>query len=223
MVVEEVLDRTADLQRGARAYTKRELYDRAAEYLEEAVTLLEPTLQAQLRDADAGGTSARLGAALADVYGMLGGVYRRLDRLEDALHYYSSGSVLEQDPALGLVNSYSLTNRHVIAFLLAPETEEPDRTAIEDARAIVRAQAEGPRRDDWWAWADVGILSVLLGDPAAAEQAYRMFSRLGARATDFDSAASVLDEIVLRAAGHNDAAVRCAKTMRELLAEMRPR
>ncbi|MDA0162227.1 hypothetical protein OM076_18285 [Solirubrobacter ginsenosidimutans] len=220
MSVEDALERAADLQRRAKAYSRREHYDRAVAFLTQAIDLLEPALEQQRAQTEASSTSL-VATALADTHGVLGGTHRRQGRLDEALREYSAGREIEQDPEFGIVNSYNLTNEQVIAFLLAPQPDEQQRAAAKAAYELVWAQANGPRRGDWWAWADVGVLSVLAGERDDAENAYRTFLRLGARPTDLESAQLVLDEIVSHAREHDPEVMRCAEATVALLGELR--
>lgn len=217
--VESLLEEVGNLHRRSRAYTQRERFPEAARYLEEAIALLEPELSAARERETESGVAPRLALSLADTYGRLGGVLRRMGDLGQARAAYRKGAELEGDPALQLVNSYCSTNALVLEFLLSGEGPEyADR--VRAARQTTLAQAEGPRREDWWAWAEVAILAVLLGDAEAATGAFERFSRAGARPADIDSVTPVLAEIAARAEKSPDVA-SSSRRMIDVLAGLR--
>ena len=170
------------------AKNRRDLrrYGKAVEILERAIELAKNNINnEELR--------SQMAQELADSYGLLGGVERRwasesdgeerkehLDksiRAYDAAYKYESGDY-------GVVNSYGMLNRLVSRLLLKPESlfaegvsgfgkdvePLPMREKLEEARRNIEAQLSRPRRDDYWAAADLALVNVLLEkqDPISA-------------------------------------------------------
>ena len=130
---------------------------------------------------------------LADHYGRLGGVYRRAGQLESALDSYIRGTELEQDWQLD--DSYNRTNAIILTLLVDPGRMPALIGEIEQAAELVRSQVDRTRRDQWWAWADLGVLSLLDGRQRDALWAYDHFAGTGARRGDYESTLTVLREL----------------------------
>jgi tetratricopeptide (TPR) repeat protein len=197
---EEVLRKVENHQSRAKAFTKRQDWKRAEAALLQAINELEDALNAGSEDDGSGGATHagtswnEIARALADSYGMLGGIYRRQGRLEEAINAYTTGSNVEQNERYDIINSYNLTNSLVLPVVVHPEHVEKNRSEIQRAADLVRGQVQGKRRDQWWAWADLGLLALLSDQPDVAKEAYAQFRRNGARASDFRSTIAVLKE-----------------------------
>jgi tetratricopeptide (TPR) repeat protein len=114
-------------------------------------------------------------AELADTYGMLGGLYRRLEELDKSIEMYKLGKDIEVE---GLLEStYNRVNYIVLTVLQNPESlaEESTLQLIGDTANIVQRQVDGTRYDQWWAWADLGQLYLLSGKNYEATKSYRNF------------------------------------------------
>lgn len=122
---------------------------------------------------------------LADLYGMLGGGLRRARRYEEAIAAYDDGYVHEQ--RIGKVPStYTRVQRLVNRILHRPEawSEEvavpalPEggslRAALSAAQATIRDQLRLSRSDSW-VWADLAIVSYLLGEDEDGRRALEQF------------------------------------------------
>lgn len=133
---------------------------------------------------------------LGDHYGRLGGVYRRAGQLESALDSYTRGTELERDWQLD--DSYNRTNKIILALLVDPGQMPALIGEIEQAAELVRSQVDRTRRDQWWAWADLGVLSLLDGRQRDALWAYDHFAGSGARRGDYESTLTVLRELRTR-------------------------
>jgi tetratricopeptide (TPR) repeat protein len=103
--------------------------------------------------------------------GTLGGIFRRWEKLDDALKAYAKGAEIERDPRYSLPQSYTSTQHAVLRCLVEPglivrAAQESDSGIHQDLtelyRRIVR-QMRGPRRGDVYAAADRAIVSLLLG------------------------------------------------------------
>lgn len=135
---------------------------------------------------------------LADCYGMKGGIYHRLAKKSDfeenirkAVNMYLEGLKYEDETG----DSYNLTNSIVTPILLDPANLEKQQKKIQEKLAIVQEQVLGKRKDQWWAWADLGLFKLLCNDKEGALDAYKQFKRVGARAQDYKSVVSVLSSL----------------------------
>lgn len=133
---------------------------------------------------------------LADCYGMMGGIYRRQAtyresraNLERSLEMYEKGMLYETD------DSYNLSNSVVISILIDPINLERELPKIQEGIMKIQDQVRGKRRDQWWAWADLGLLNLLMGNKRVALDAYEHFTQLGARTQDYESTISVLRQL----------------------------
>jgi tetratricopeptide (TPR) repeat protein len=137
---------------------------------------------------------------LTDHYGRLGGMYRRAGQLKPALDSYTRGAELETEWQLD--DTYNRTNKIIFALLLDPRSLPALIDEIEKTADLVRSQINRTRRDQWWAWADMGLLSLLAGRPRDARWAYDHFAATGARRGDYDSTMSVLRELEAALSAH---------------------
>jgi tetratricopeptide (TPR) repeat protein len=175
----------------ARRETTRGNLDEAIGQQEKVVELLERQLEGLETDSEAI-DDERVEAArrLADHCGRLGGIYRRAGRVEDAVRAYRQGMELEQRHRLD--DSYNRTNWIAVQVLDDPERLPALSADIEAAVSLIAAQVEGPRRDQWWAWADYGLVNLLGDRVPEARRAYDRFQRTGARRVDYESVLGVL-------------------------------
>jgi tetratricopeptide (TPR) repeat protein len=191
-------------------------WERAAGLQRTAVGLLDE----ELREVSAAaepypGEERETAHLLSDNWGRLGGILRRADRLSEAAEAYARGAEIEQRHALD--DSYNTTNAVVLQVLADPAQLPRWRPRIEAAVARVGAQVERTRRDQWWAWADLGVLSLLAGRPGEARRAYEGFRRTGARRTDYQSHLEVLHALEERL---RDAEPRIADGLRTTIAAL---
>jgi tetratricopeptide (TPR) repeat protein len=120
---------------------------------------------------------------LADCIGMLGGNYRRLNRLEDAQIQFDRGSRLEAEPAFGIMSSYNTVNAVTLPLECGMLSVADQTDELRRAVGTIERQVRGVRRPDRWAWADLGQCHVLLGDVERAIGCYRHALMLGDDAT----------------------------------------
>jgi hypothetical protein len=155
------------------------LYPRAETYLAQAIDLGRKNLeQTELR--------SQIASELADCYGLLGGIQRRWalespegeerdKHLRDSIRAYDEGWLFESG-GYGIVNSYGMVNRLISRLLVSPraltggEVELGEdikpldvRTELENASKVIQQQLAKPRRDDYWATADLALVHALLG------------------------------------------------------------
>lgn len=178
--------------------TQQAQYDPALRFLRQAIDRLVALLaEIEARTEPPSETlrqsQSRVAHQLADCYGRQGGILRRQERWDEAIASYEAGCQLEQNPKYEIVDSYNLTNSLVLALLAHPERFAELQPSLENARRVVEAQVRNPpRRSQWWAWADLGLLSLLSGQPEAARGAYQNVERNGAQKAHFDSIVGLL-------------------------------
>jgi hypothetical protein len=95
----------------------------------------------------------------------------------------------------GIVDSYNLTN-WIVLRILSGEVEVAELSGdVANGVRVIEEQVGGTRRDQWWAWADLGLVSLLAGDYDRAQRAYERFRSAGARAQDYHSTLAVLTQL----------------------------
>jgi len=186
--------------------------DGAIAILDEAIALVK----AARGGSSSSDESGRLKAQLADCYGMKGGVYRRAGRMTEALDAYKTGLKFETD------DSYNLTNSLTVELLIDPTRLKELTPAIEAARDKVETQIRLHRSGQWWAWADLGLLELLTRHEERAFDAYKNFGATGARASDYDSTISVLEELSGKFTGNNEAVRASLDHAVDLLKRLKP-
>ena len=134
-------------------------------------------------DDDSSPSFRELIGALAESYGVQGGIYRSLNKPEEAVIAYDRGYVFEKLFASSKENSYNLVQRLISRIFAAPSAygrttwlyEDHDMwMELAEARDEVRRQMdEGGRGGDPWAAADAMLLDVLLAPRLGVESAGR--------------------------------------------------
>lgn len=191
-----LLDVIRDLKLQAKNQRDRGLagYPRAVKRATEAIVQVEQAL-AQTSVPE---VRLLLAKELADCHGLVGGVERRwslegpqADRashLIRSIAAYDAGHSYESNPQYGIINSYNLVNRLTSRILLRPDILESAglcdlghglrpidlQQELKTAATTIREQLAGPRKGDYWAMADLGLLEVLL-DLAPPRVAYAGF------------------------------------------------
>jgi len=120
-------------------------------------------------------------------------VCRRAGQLKSALDSYTRGAKLEQDWQLD--DSYNRTNAIILTLLIDPGRLPALVGEIEKTAELIRSQVDRTRRDQWWAWADLGVLNLLVGRQHDALWAYDHFASTGALRGDYESTLTVLREL----------------------------
>jgi tetratricopeptide (TPR) repeat protein len=173
-----------------------ELYDDALSDLDEAIHLLDVE-----RAATALGSASRdeVDEQLADCYGIKGGIYRRTDRLTDALKMYQRGQEYER-----LANKVAYNRTNIIALSVMIDGNSVVSICDEIERVIELVDQQ--RREDesiWWSYANLGLLYLLVGQREKALDQYQEFITRGAQVQDVDTTVDVLERIrqALAAAG----------------------
>jgi hypothetical protein len=174
------LDEIRSLKTQAKNRRDFRRYDSAVQILGRAIGLAKDNLQ---------NPELLYGMAeeLADCYALLGGIERRCaleavsievreSHLGQSISAYDKAWEFESDDKYRVVNSYGMVNRLVSRLLLKPEslrvegeTDFGEGVKRLDIRAALRAadrkiaeQLARPRRDDYWAAADLGLVTLLL-------------------------------------------------------------
>lgn len=162
------LDPARALKSKATAERNRGRFDRALQRLDEAIELLDSQLKPCSPESP---EAVALRAEIADSMGMKGGVYRRLGKPAEALAAYGKGLALEDEAAM---STYNLLN--VISLSLSVNQESPHsplmRAHLDRAIRALEKDTLGPRRDEWWAWADLAQAYLLNGQPELAAKAH---------------------------------------------------
>lgn len=130
---------------------------------------------------------------LADQCGRLGGTLRRSGDLPAALDAYRRGAQLERDWSLDA--TYNRTNAIVIQVIVDPRGTSALDDDLGAVLELLEAQVEGPRRRELWAWADLGLLSLVGGRDRAAMRAYGNLVELGPEPVFVDSVLAVLRQV----------------------------
>jgi len=201
----EALQETAErLALRAKRSSDRGDYPGAIGQLRQAIEIREQELFDLNRDSPALPDERKEAAhRLSDYWGRLGGIYRRaaqesegIDRAaltSAGVDAYRRGMEIERE--FRLDDTYNLTNWVVLQLLEDPVRLPELAGVINDAIAIVQVQVDGPRREQWWAWADLGLLCLLARRPWEARAAYEHFQQVGPRPVDYRSVLAVLDSL----------------------------
>lgn len=137
-----------------------------------------------------------LSQEIADCYGIMGGIYRRqAKRDNDKALLEKSAEIYKEGLKFEIENSYNLSNSMVLQILVNPQNLEKLQEEIMQGIQTLQKQVRGKRRDQWWAWADLGLFSLLIGDLASATDLYSHFTQLGPRARDQENVISGLEEL----------------------------
>jgi len=185
------------LKESAKANRDFSDYESALEDLNQAVEVLMQEASTTHEDS----YKDHIDRELADCYGMIGGIYRRLAQinesdsklfksyLEKALDSYKNGKEIEKD------DSYNESNFIIINILINPMQLINQKKEILEVLSKIQEQVKGKRRDQWWAWSDLGLFKLLSGDKQGALEAYSQFKQKGARETDYESTLAVLSDL----------------------------
>lgn len=152
-------------------------------------------------------------ADAAELWGMRGGLLRRLGRLDDALDSYQSGAAIEASDALA--TTYNRGNAIKLALVAGRATLDELQSDLTDLRlAIEQTISENERAaSDAWMYADLGDTFLLLGDVPHAIDCYRTFNER-ARTDSPMTTLSLLHEIGTALKSHGD--TRAAKFRADL-------
>ncbi len=150
--------------------------------------------------------------ALAETYGVKGGILRSSQDPVNAYHAYDDGLRFEQHEARKVDNSYNLVQSLINRVLaepsktgaLAPEWKVDSKDMwqeLEEARGALQQQLATGRGNDPWAWADMITVQVLLAskDPSIGRQrvenAYSQFENLRPKPRVYESTLRALEDL----------------------------
>jgi hypothetical protein len=166
----------------------------AIENQRDAVGILREELDSLEADSSASADERKECAhRLSDYWGRLGGIYRRAEMVPEGIDAYRHGMEIERK--YQLEDSYNRTNWIVLTLLQDPAKLDGLGPDINEAIDLIQAQVQGPRRDQWWAWADLGLVCQLGGRDREARGAYEHFQQAGARPVDYKSVLEVLESL----------------------------
>lgn len=202
------LERSATLQRRkGDIFVRRQRQDEARQAYVAGLSLLDRALDALLpsRDIDPAAVRASDASDAADLFGMRGGVLRRLsgigdaDALSEAVVSYRRGAAFEA--AHGLTQTYSRANAIKVALIAGDRglaELRSDIVALGDALQR-RLRRDESAADDAWLWADLADMQLLLGQEADALSSYATFAakaRLDSPASTLAVITEVADALV---------------------------
>ena len=210
MTGDELLAEIAILKDEAKIERDTGAYSDAIERLSEAIALIDDSQW------DDGATATRLDDVqkrvawqLADCLGMLGGNYRRLQQLDEAIQCFERGRLYEQDPRFQIYSSYNTVNSIIAPIEEGLRDAASQSTELRAAVLMLERQIFDPgdgetsRRLDRWAWADLGQCRLLLGNLDEARIAYQHFIELS-DAASIQSSRNVLLRIKNALQAKND-------------------
>jgi len=168
----------------------------AIQALEDAIATLDRSpLSNRLLETDApSGPQKKLAFQLADCLGMSN--YRRLDQFPEALAAFTRGRAIEEFEKLEVSSSYNMVNAITLPLEIDRQTSLQQEAALVRVIALIQRQVKlEERRNDRWAWADLGECQLLLGDLEGAKTSYKRVRELG-NADTFASVVAVLRRLL---------------------------
>jgi tetratricopeptide (TPR) repeat protein len=187
---------------------------RALKLIDKAIDLLEELWSQKGEAIDSAGANASpderdLVEALAETYGVKGGILRSNGDPESAVGAYDKGLFFEQHQARKVDNSYNLVQRLANRVLAAPhmvgatewEVLSKDMwQELEKSRDELQRQGISRGNDPWWA-ADMVTVQLLLSPRDTshgrqrAQKAYEAFEQLKPKARVYESALRALEDL----------------------------
>lgn len=179
-------------------------FGKARTLIEKAIERLEKTF-GELEGLDAGALNeVQLEALrfvaqeLADAHGIAGGLCRRLysDQLhaglQDTIRHYERGAELES--RYEIPSSYNLVN-YIVSRVQNGESTTSMKDLTKKAAERVAQLVLGPKRGDWWALADLGLISSLNFNEVGANESYSELKKSKAPKWVFESITRVINEV----------------------------
>lgn len=108
-------------------------------------------------------TLIKICGQVIDVYGGIGGLYRRLGDLENAIKWLETGARIESSDEKFHRFTYNSVNKFVLEVLAERRSE------LEELRELdhrLQTLVSRGRKLDEWAWADLAVVNILLGRPS---------------------------------------------------------
>lgn len=199
----EELSFAEKLQRRSRRLRDRGEFEQAETLLREAIERLSEALD-KIDCAGADKVAApqdlrSLTSALADCWGSLGGVLRRSGNFMAARKAYEQGMSLEQQDRFRLNSSYNQVQWLVLGILLSPDlllaSNQQLRPEMERIETVIQQQIRTDRSRDPWAFSDLGLVRLLLGEEDGAQAAWSRIEGLDPLPAVYSSGLSVLETL----------------------------
>lgn len=158
----------------------------------ESIKLIDDALQALLEKEsnDDGNKMSQIREELSETYGFLGGIYNRKGEYDRAAESYNKGENYDK-------TTFNSVNR-IINLILSDQKLLADKLMIKDIQHVIdRLQNEikTQRENDFWAFLDLGVLSILISDNDEAAVAYTRFKRLGPPDYAYSTHLRVLEQL----------------------------
>jgi hypothetical protein len=171
-----------DALRGARREdAAREAYEAGVATLTHALEILQPdALRIAELTTPPEKDQKQILEELVEIYGTLGGMYQRLELLENESECYESGARLEE--RFALPSTYNRLNFIKSELLVGKRRLRELEPQIRGLAVFIESQLRDSARrsgtddsDSGWAWADLGDCLALLDDIEGARHAYATF------------------------------------------------
>ena len=191
-MIETELKEVRALKEDATAFRNLGQLPRALSTIKKAIKILEALL---VEPGVTANQAKDIRSELADTFGMKGGIHRREPALHEALAAYRKGRDIE---VIDKQSTYNLSK--VITLSITLEGRSPTDPDIHQdlQRAIehLKAETEGPRKDEWWAWADFAQFYLLVNEPDKARACYAQArNKTGATAEEIKRHVVILEEL----------------------------
>jgi len=227
-----LLRKADDLKRRSRTMRDQGNYGAAEDLLREAISLLNDPIRLSLELPSGIPASAEvreMATQLADCWGSLGGVLRRKAddfqnagknnesslSLRVALTAYQNGATLEQNDQLRIANLYNLIQQIIVSILASPEvlTSTRIRNDLQNAQKLIDRQIATSRCGDPWAYSDLGLVELLIGDELKANKSWDGMDTLRPEINVYTAQLTVLENLHKVLINH-DALVRAIERFR---------
>lgn len=164
---------------------------RNEEHYPEAITITEGVIKDLLEKYTTGNEvdTQKAKTYLSETYGSLGGIYNRNNQFHEAGDSYKAGEDYDE-------KTFNKTNRIINYILANPQNLIHLRADIFSAIQTLNKETDSSRENDFWAWADLGVLSILYRDNTRADKAYKVFTNLAPPDYAYGTHLRVLKQLV---------------------------
>jgi tetratricopeptide (TPR) repeat protein len=172
--------------------------------------------------AKAGGPSSdpagRLEWEVADCLGILGGMLLKEKRLREAIEAFREGHDLEMKDGYRLGLTYNSVN-YLVALVMDSGWGrlEEFRSRLSEITGKLKERMAGAAASDLWAWADLGLCELLMGNLEAAKSAYTTAAAL-ANAGERRSMLNRLALVKAKTGSNQPGAAACIDEIEKILA-----
>src|SRR5271167_467663 len=211
---EDLVNDVRDLKRQSRIRRDSGDYEGAEKLLRKAIDLLKPPAQMMVDtlppDIAVSEDYRDLAKELADCWGSLGGIHRRRAEslrnpdseqarmeFDAALEAYKAGRKLEQDDRFRAKDSYNLVQSVVLPLILSPHRfdDEPYKRNLQEVERSIQRQIATSRPNDPWAYSDLGLIQLLLGDEVSSNESWDYMDELKPKQNIYTSGLPVLQSL----------------------------